>query len=105
MFSLRKRLSNFSQFPPDLSSKLFDSLIRPIVTYGNEIADYSINLNNVDLLPPEKLHHKSLRKLLRVQLVISINCYYISVLWGLSFIVIQTNIKFLKITVTWTNIW
>ena len=59
MFSLRKKLSNFSQYPPELSSKLFDSFIRPVVTYESEIwiADYSINLNNVDLLPPEKLHH------------------------------------------------
>ena len=66
MFSLRKKLSNFSQFPPELSSKLFDSLIRPIVTYGSEIwiVDYLINLNNVDLLPPEKLLHKFCKSVL-----------------------------------------
>ena len=43
-----------------------------------------------------------LQKLLHVQSLISINGYYVSVL---SITVIQTNIKFLKITVTWTNIW
>ena len=66
MFSLRTKFSNFSQFPSELSSKLFDSLIRPVVTYGSEIwiADYSINLNNVDLLPPEKLHHKFCKSVL-----------------------------------------
>lgn len=68
MFSLRKKVSNFSQFPLELSSKLFDSLLRPIITYGSEvwIADYSINLKNIDLLPPEKLHHKFCKAVLGI---------------------------------------
>ena len=68
MFSLKKKLSNFSQFPTKLSSKLFDSLIRPIVTYGSEVwlADYIINLNNIDLLPTEKLQHKFCKSVLGI---------------------------------------
>ena len=60
MFSLKRKLSDFSQISPEISSKLFDSLTRPMITYGSEVclADYSINLNDFDPLPTEKLHHK-----------------------------------------------
>ena len=42
MFSLRKKLSNSSQFPPELSSKLFDffllgQLLRMEVRFGSLI--------------------------------------------------------------------
>jgi hypothetical protein len=39
--------------------KLFDSLLKPILTYGSEIwlSDYNINLNNFDNIPIEKLQH------------------------------------------------
>ena len=37
IFSLKRKLSDFSQISPEISSKLFDSLIRPIITYGCEV--------------------------------------------------------------------
>jgi hypothetical protein len=49
--------------------KLFDSLLRPILTYGSEIwlSDYNINLNNFDNLPIKKLQHKMLKCILGVK--------------------------------------
>ena len=49
--------------------KLFDSLLKPILTYGSEIwlSDYSINLNNFDNLLIEKLQHKMLKCILGVK--------------------------------------
>ena len=49
--------------------KLFDSLLKPILTYGSEIwlSDYNINLNNFDNLPIEKLQHKMLKCILGVK--------------------------------------
>jgi hypothetical protein len=49
--------------------KLFDSLSKPILTYGSEIwlSDYNINLNNFDNLPIEKLQHKMLKCILGVK--------------------------------------
>jgi hypothetical protein len=37
LFSLRKLFSNFEQLPVNLSCKLFDTLIRPILSYNCEI--------------------------------------------------------------------
>ena len=37
LFSLRKLFSNFEQLPVNLSCKLFDMLIRPILSYNCEI--------------------------------------------------------------------
>jgi hypothetical protein len=37
LFSLRKLFSNFEQLPANLSCKLFDTLIRPILSYNCEI--------------------------------------------------------------------
>ena len=36
-FSLRKLFSNFQHLPVNLSCKLFDTLIRPVVNYNSEI--------------------------------------------------------------------
>ena len=49
--------------------KLFDSLLKPILTYGSEIwlSDYNINLNNFDNLPIENLQHKMLKCILGVK--------------------------------------
>ena len=49
--------------------KLFDSLLKPILTYGSEIwlSDYNINLDNFDNLPIEKLQHKMLKCILGVK--------------------------------------
>jgi hypothetical protein len=47
----------------------YDSLLKPILTYGSEIwlSDYNINLNNFDNLPIEKLQHKMLKCILGVK--------------------------------------
>lgn len=37
LFSMRKIFSNFEQLPVNLSCKLFDTLLRPILTYNCEI--------------------------------------------------------------------
>ena len=67
-FSLRRKFSNFSELPFNISMKLFDALIKPIITYGSEvwISDYKINLSNIDQLPTEKLQHKMLKQVLGV---------------------------------------
>ena len=67
-FSLRKKFSNFSEVPFNISMKLFDTLIKPIITYGSEvwISDYKINLTSIDQLPIEKLQHKMLKQVLGV---------------------------------------
>ena len=48
--------------------KLFDALIKPIITYGSDvwISDYKINLSDIDQLPTEKLQHKMLKQVLGV---------------------------------------
>ena len=65
-FSLWRKFSNFSELPSDISIKLYDALIKPIITYGSEvwIYDYKINLSNLDQLPTEKLQHKMLKQVL-----------------------------------------
>ena len=67
-FSLRKKFSNFSELPFNISMKLFDTLIKPIITYGSEvwISDYKINLTSIDQLPIEKLQHKMLKQVLGI---------------------------------------
>ena len=54
----------FSLMSFGISTKLFDSLIKFIITYGNEvwISDYEINMSNMDQLPTEKLQHKVLKQ-------------------------------------------
>ena len=59
-FSVKGKFNNFQEVPLKICLKLFDSLLKPILTYGSEIwlSDYNINLNNFDNLPIEKLQHK-----------------------------------------------
>ena len=67
-FSLRKTFSNLNELPFSISMKIFDTLIKPIITYGSEIwiSDYKINLSSVDNLPIEKLQRKMLIQVLGV---------------------------------------
>ena len=67
-FSLRRKFSNFSELPVSISMKLFDALIKPMITYGSKvwISVYKINLSNIDQLPTEKLQHKLLKQVLGV---------------------------------------
>ena len=60
LFSLRRKLNNFQDVPVKVQIKLFDTLIRPILTYGAElwICDYNCKSNKLDCLPFEKLHNK-----------------------------------------------
>ena len=68
-FSLKSKFSNFDEVPIHISFKLFDSLIKPILTYGSEVwlTDYNINFVNADILPMEKLHHKMIKCVLGVK--------------------------------------
>ena len=52
-FSVKSKFNNFQEVPLKTCLKLFDSLLKPILTYGSEIwlSDYNINLNNFDNLP------------------------------------------------------
>ena len=61
--------------------KLFDTLIKPIITYGSEvwISDYKINLTSIDQLPIEQLQHKMHKQVLGVNrktsnLVVRMEC-------------------------------
>ena len=67
-FSLKSKFNNFCDIPIKTSLKIFDSIVRPIVTYNSEIwlSDYNINLLNFDTLPMEKLHHKMLKNILGI---------------------------------------
>ena len=58
-FSVKSKFNNFREVPLKTCLKLFDILLKPILTYGSEIwlSDYNINLNNFDNLPIEKLKH------------------------------------------------
>ena len=50
LFSLKNQFMNFRSIPVNLSTKLFDTLIRPILLYNSEIwlmEDYSTVLNSV----------------------------------------------------------
>ena len=68
MFSLKSKIMNYDSINNKLMFKLFDCLIRPILTYGSEIwiCDFNIKDNNLDKLPFEKLHNKFCKYLLGV---------------------------------------
>lgn len=85
-FSLKKYLSEFLHVPVELSCKLFDSLIRPIILYNSEIwymEDYYYiykaenrskahgsncdKLSFVDRFSFEKLHHKFCKAVLGIK--------------------------------------
>ena len=68
-FSVKSKFNNFREVPLKTCLKLFDILLKPILTYGSEIwlSDYNINLNNFDNLPNKKLQHKMLKCILGVK--------------------------------------
>ena len=68
VFSLKSRLLDFEGLNNQMRLKLFDTLIRPILTYGSEIwiTDYSINDKTLDNLPFEKIHNRFCKYLLGV---------------------------------------
>ena len=57
LFGMRK-YSNINRFPPQLASKLFDTMICPIQTYNCEVwgAYQKSDLNHWDKSPIEKAH-------------------------------------------------
>jgi hypothetical protein len=59
-FALRSKLSNVVNVSMKLNLKLFDSMIKPIYTYGSEIwiSDFDISKPNIDQYPFEKIHNK-----------------------------------------------
>lgn len=61
-------LRHFNSIDHKLKSKLFDTLIKPISTYGSEIwiSDYNIKDSNIDKLPFEKIHNKFCKNILGV---------------------------------------
>ena len=68
MFSLKYKIMNYNCINNKLMIKLFDCLIRHILTYGSEIwiCEFSIKDSNLDKLPFEKLHNKFCKYLLGV---------------------------------------
>ena len=59
LVSHRRKLNNFQDVPVKVQTKLFESLIRPILNYGAElwICDFNCKENKLDCLPFEKLHN------------------------------------------------
>ena len=68
IFSLKSRILDFEGLNNQMKLKLFDTLIRPILTYGSEIwiTDYSIKDKTSDNLPFEKIHNRFCKYLLGV---------------------------------------
>ena len=68
MFSLKFKIMNYDCINKKLMIKLFDCLIRSILTYRSEIwiCEISIKDNNLDKLPFEKMHNKFCKYLLGV---------------------------------------
>ena len=60
IFSLKAKIMNYDNINNKLLLKLFDCLIRPILTYGSEIWIYDFNVKEsvLEKLPFEKLHNK-----------------------------------------------
>ena len=52
LFSLRRKSYNFQNIPTEAKIKLFDSLMRPKLTYGTELwmCGYNCNANKSDSL-------------------------------------------------------
>ena len=67
-FSLKSKILDFDVMNNPLKFKLFDTLIRPILTYGSEIwvTDYKIKENTLDNLPFEKIQNRFCKYLLGV---------------------------------------
>ena len=68
IFSLKSKILDFDVMNNPLKLKLFDTLIRPILTYGSEIwvTDYKIKENTLDNLPFEKIQNRFCKYLLGV---------------------------------------
>ena len=58
MFALRKRFANFEQLPVNLSCKLFDTLIRPVLSYNSENSymDDNLSLYKADFRAEKIIH-------------------------------------------------
>lgn len=68
IFSLKSSILDYDSMSSTLKLKLFDTLIRPILTYGAEIwiGDYNIKEKTLDTLPFEKIHNRFCKYLLGV---------------------------------------
>ena len=68
IFPLKSSVLDFESTSNTLKLKLFDTLIRPILTYGAEIwiGDYNIKEKTLDTLPFEKIHNRFCKYLLCV---------------------------------------
>lgn len=68
IFSLKSKILDYDSMSNTLKFKLFDTLIRPILTYGAEIwvCDYNIKEKTLDTLPFEKIHNRFCKYLLGV---------------------------------------
>ena len=68
IFSLKAKVMNYDCINNKLLLKLFDCLIRHILTYGSEIwiCDFNVKESVLDKLPFEKLHNKFCKYLLGV---------------------------------------
>jgi len=68
LFSIKPKILNSSDLNINLKLKLFDTLIRPICTYGSEIwiSDFNINESNIDKMPFEKIQNKFCKYILNV---------------------------------------
>ena len=68
VYSLTSKLPYCDNFSPKTWLKLYESTIVPILTYGSEIwmADFSMNLDNLDKLPFEKIQNMIFKNILGV---------------------------------------
>ena len=65
-----RKYSNINRFPPKLASKLFDTMISPILTYNCEVwgAYLKLDLNHWDKSPIEKVHVRFCKSYLGVNM-------------------------------------
>ena len=68
IFALKSNILDYDLINNSLKLKLFDTLVRPILSYGAEIwiGDYTTKLNSLDNLPFEKIHNRFCKYLLGV---------------------------------------
>jgi hypothetical protein len=67
-YSLKSKLPHCDNFSPKTWLKLYESTILPIFTYGSEVwmTDFSMNLDNFDKLPFEKVQNMIFKDILGV---------------------------------------
>ena len=90
---------NLYSCPQEVKEAAYKGLVRPVLDYGSSVWDspgvvLQEELQSVHITETSPCAIGNFRKWLLYKCFMS-----------LSLIVIQTNIKFLNITVTWTNIW